>query len=722
MIEYMKRIVGAIFLMLLFGTNWVSAQCGGFESPEPTCIQVMDDGSVDIYYDQFAPNVIPAPDADSLHLYYSPTGLPTSFTKITAASINVGPSWGAPPIITAPIPPNQQTTLDAYYHIVAECNLSSPNNLLPPSSNIQAIKLSHTISNDFIVDMSWNWNQVTSNANFARIYRAFPSSASWNLIEDEPFVQGPMSFRDTVYTCDDSVKYQIRITDLTHNCEDRSSWAGPFQIKDNTSPIQVTIDTVTFDPNSNRPLINWSPSSPDTKGYVVLFMDEECQTYTVVDTVYGRFNTSMIDMSVWPGNGPAKYAIIPFDECNLTAPVSECETSMFLTPTLDICEKSVQLDWNHYGGFASGTDILYKIYVSIGSSNFVYVGSTTENTFKHGDPIQNTILDYKIVAFENGGAGPSTTSSQEVQVDAEFLKQPEYNYLRFATVSAPNQIRLQLYTDTKSDAHTYNLKRALDSSDIFVTVNVFDAPELKIDTLIDLTDNDPQTDLFQYYYKVELRDSCGGTMGESNVASNIALQVFPNHTTRVNRLIWSNVYGWQGTTFAYKIYRYLDGVLVGDPLTKFPDTGAVTVFHDSLLRLNDNITAGKPSKGNYCYYVEAIENEPTFPRLLPAKSISNEVCVVQQPYITKANAFTPNGDGLNERFKPTLIYHDIVNYEFYVMNRYGEVIYLTQNVDAAWDGTYQGDQTPAGVYIYSVKYRSSTGQSFEEVSTVTLLR
>ena len=106
----------------------------------------------------------------------------------------------------------------------------------------------------------------------------------------------------------------------------------------------------------------------------------------------------------------------------------------------------------------------------------------------------------------------------------------------------------------------------------------------------------------------------------------------------------------------------------------------------------------------------------------PANSKSNLVCVVQEPYATKANAFTPNGDGRNEKFKPTVIYHDIANYEFYIMNRYGEVIYRTTNVDASWDGTYGGKQAPVGTYVYTVKYRSSTGQSFEDIGTVTLLR
>ena len=180
---------------------------------------------------------------------------------------------------------------------------------------------------------------------------------------------------------------------------------------------------------------------------------------------------------------------------------------------------------------------------------------------------------------------------------------------------------------------------------------------------------------------------------------------------------------WLGRwTFAYKIYRFLDGSPLRDPLTKFPDTGRTTIFYDSLLLINDNINAGNPSQGEYCYYIEAIENEPTFKGVAPAFSYSNEVCVVQQPYLSMPNAFTPNGDGKNETFRPILVYHDYSSYEFYVMNRWGEMIYKTNSIAASWDGTINGKPAPDGVYVYSVRYRASTGEQFEKQGTIAIIR
>jgi gliding motility-associated-like protein len=309
-------------------------------------------------------------------------------------------------------------------------------------------------------------------------------------------------------------------------------------------------------------------------------------------------------------------------------------------------------------------------------------------------------------------------------VDAEFLRLPEFAYLRYATVQDDNYVRLELFTDTKHDVGTYVLKRALDTNDVYTTVNVFHAPDPKIpsDSITPMSDRSPITDRHQYYYKVDMFDTCGAYMTTSNFNSTMLLKITVDNVRRVNRLEWTNVWGWWGKTFAYRIYRFLDGVQLKDPLTKFPDSAATTVFYDSLLLINDNITQGNPSRGKYTYYIEALENEPSFRGSPPAISTSNEVTVVQQPYIASANAFTPNGDGKNEKFKPIVTYHDLSKYEFYVMNRFGDIIYSTNNAKASWDGTYNGKPVPQGVYVYSVKYQSSTGQQFEDRGTVSVLR
>ena len=728
----MKKILGIILLLFIYTTNWVSAQCQ-WVSPDPICTEVdLITGEMRVFLDistmaiSGGPGVPTPADISQFELFYKTTVGGAWTLAATAPIAGMFPTSIVHPGV------NQNNIADAFYMIRATC-VGPPLTVLQDSKMIQAIKIKGSVSNDFEVNLNWNWDLLMTDTIGTLIQndlqRSFPVPATYIYHASTPFSQSVGTYTDTVNTCDDSVGYYLVVGNSTHApnvCQSVTNKVK-FRIQDNTGPIITSIDSVSFDDLTNRPQIGWTASpSSDTKGYYIYeFYNNDCSGGFNTDSNPGVANTIYTDMTRWDAGRPAMYSIQAYDDCGQRSVVTDCNQSMFLIPTLDVCEKSVRLDWNHYEGFASGTDVLYKVMVRINGSAFVQAGSsTTDDFFIHTDPTENALLTYKVVAFENGGLGPFTASSNRVVVDAEFLKQPEFEYLRYATIAHNEDVRLELYTDVASDAASYYLKRSLDTSDVFSTVNVFYAPDLKIpaDSIITMVDRSALVDKQNYFYVVDLYDSCGAFMSRSNVASTAMLKIDVDNVKRVNRLEWTNIIGWQGGTFSYKIYRFLDGKQLRDPITVFPDSAETTVHYDSLLLINDNVTAGRPSQGEYCYYVEAIENEPTFKGVLPAISKSNEVCVVQLPYVSVPNAFTPNGDGRNESFRPVVVYHDISNYEFYVMNRHGEIVYQTTNVSGSWDGTFVGRQAPQGVYVYSVKYSASTGQKFENNGTLTLVR
>jgi gliding motility-associated-like protein len=79
------------------------------------------------------------------------------------------------------------------------------------------------------------------------------------------------------------------------------------------------------------------------------------------------------------------------------------------------------------------------------------------------------------------------------------------------------------------------------------------------------------------------------------------------------------------------------------------------------------------------------------------------------------NAFTPNGDGLNDIFKPVLL-DDLTDFEFKVYNRWGKVIFFSANPDDGWDGKEL--EIPKGIeqYVWTVRYKNplaKTGRSKE---------
>ncbi len=67
------------------------------------------------------------------------------------------------------------------------------------------------------------------------------------------------------------------------------------------------------------------------------------------------------------------------------------------------------------------------------------------------------------------------------------------------------------------------------------------------------------------------------------------------------------------------------------------------------------------------------------------------------------NAFTPNGDGLNDSFAPQFSC-EMNAYELFIFNRWGEVVFNTKSTNSTWDGTYKGLMLPIGVYAYRLEY------------------
>jgi gliding motility-associated-like protein len=67
------------------------------------------------------------------------------------------------------------------------------------------------------------------------------------------------------------------------------------------------------------------------------------------------------------------------------------------------------------------------------------------------------------------------------------------------------------------------------------------------------------------------------------------------------------------------------------------------------------------------------------------------------------NAFTPNGDGINDCFTPLGNDIDLADYTFGIYNRWGELLFQTNTLGNCWDGTYKGDMVQNGVYVWKIR-------------------
>lgn len=88
------------------------------------------------------------------------------------------------------------------------------------------------------------------------------------------------------------------------------------------------------------------------------------------------------------------------------------------------------------------------------------------------------------------------------------------------------------------------------------------------------------------------------------------------------------------------------------------------------------------------------------------------------------NAFTPNGDGLNDGFLGKGFLEGARDFQMTIWNRWGELVFETTNPDEEWNGRQQntGQMSPEGVYVYLVKFTEPRGKKQEYKGYATLLR
>lgn len=84
------------------------------------------------------------------------------------------------------------------------------------------------------------------------------------------------------------------------------------------------------------------------------------------------------------------------------------------------------------------------------------------------------------------------------------------------------------------------------------------------------------------------------------------------------------------------------------------------------------------------------------------------------------NAFSPNGDGVLDNFKPA--FKDVKSYHLMIFSRNGDLVFETKDSNQAWDGSFKGNTAPVGAYIYIIKYVNSFDEHSEVKGFVTLIR
>jgi len=116
------------------------------------------------------------------------------------------------------------------------------------------------------------------------------------------------------------------------------------------------------------------------------------------------------------------------------------------------------------------------------------------------------------------------------------------------------------------------------------------------------------------------------------------------------------------------------------------------------------------------YRVVAVQNQNE-----QIVSVSNTIAVEKPLTLYAPNAFSPDGDGVNDFFSVKGQGAD--NFSLEVYNRWGQMVYQSDDLNEEWNGDYRGSQVPMGTYVYQVKAVNVSGDNtMVKKGTVVLVR
>jgi hypothetical protein len=655
--------------------------------PKLTCIETLPNGNVQLSWTKPPPSSTYCGTFDSYHVFYSLT---------QAGPYNVVDSiFDFNQTTWTHVGANGNTQI-GYYYIKTRSGCGKYF-ISTPTDTINNILL--TLNNPGgVAELSWNQSKdplIATNSPMYLIYR--DHGFGFTLIDSTM----NLFYSDTIVFCSQLVRYQIHQYDSS-GCYSKSNIASDVY-SDITPPDTPILDYVTVDLATQKSHLFWQPSNaPDAIGYIIYRYNGA--VWSPIDTVTVFFYEDDIGM---PDLNVEAYRIASIDSCGNTSPMGLEHRTIFLTTSKDICDDEITLTWTPYINLAPSL-ASYEIHYNMNGGAYQLLSSVgpSETTFIHNGLIDSTLYCYYIMAVNSDGT--KTPASNFRCESAVRPYQPQFAYIRYATVMENKYVRLALHTDTTAKVTGYKLQRDVNHSGSFSQIANFppgfDPAIFHEDFQVNVSNN-------VYTYRFIVRDSCGVDAITSNEASTILLTGEQGNDLFTNQLQWTEYEEWPAGVMNYEIFRGTSNPYISDFVAQVPlgSNSYLDVFPDDIMF----------SEGKVSYYV--IGNEaPGNPYGFVESSTSNIIFIPQPPRIYVPNAFTPGGN--NPVFQPLLLFVDQQSYFFAIYNRWGQEVFRTYNINQGWDGTFEGGLVKSDVYTWILKAKFANGLLFEKRGVVTILR
>jgi gliding motility-associated-like protein len=460
---------------------------------------------------------------------------------------------------------------------------------------------------------------------------------------------------------------------------------------------------VTVLPETTTTVLNWtlSPSS-GIAAYIVYIYETRLGNpgFFAIDTLWNPSATSYSDTRIQYKS--FQYRIAAFRAPVCTSKLSNILSTIFVTTRADTCERKINISWNKYTPPFPQIVSKYTILMSLNGSSFSEIGSVSPDStsFVLNNFTINAEYCFKVIAYLNEGA---TSSSYKACLVTKMQTPPSWINADYATVTEENRISLSFSIDPSSEIDTFALERKTGYSGSFQLIAQITGTDIKSVTY---TDNATKTDTLNFYRLSAVK--CKNHKVSSNNASNIVLD---SRNTGVEIILqWNKYHDWLGNVSSYRVFMDT-GRGFAEKASNGPGD---TLFAVSIPDIMYSITQGK-----VCFYISA--SETGNPYGITGESVSNTACLSIEETVTVPNIFSPDGDGINDLFKPVITFAPL-SYQLLITDRQRKTLFETRDYNEFWDGSASGSLVSQGVYLWFLKLTTPSGRNITRTGTVTVIK
>lgn len=212
-----------------------------------------------------------------------------------------------------------------------------------------------------------------------------------------------------------------------------------------------------------------------------------------------------------------------------------------------------------------------------------------------------------------------------------------------------------------------------------------------------------------YQYRVLAANHCGELSNRSNLGSSINLQTTVGQEQV--ELNWNKYEGWPNRPTQYEV-QLNKGAKGFQTIATI--NGRKTSFTDQ------NLHSGIDTAYEYRVVAKGTRDK---------KSVSNSAWAILPSNVFVPNAFSPNGDGLNDEFEihgnslDNFNKSDINQFQMTIFNKWGEKVFESKSLAKGWDGTDQkGNKVAIGSYLYQIQVHGLDGKAYYLKGQVQVVR